>query len=83
MCTTQQEYRRLEVLRKLAEADARTSEMTRRRQELIEQRRQAAIEVKQQRDTIANIMEAAKKNKVYFMKKSMCTVYAGVEAVLT
>eukprot|EP00953_Heterococcus_sp_UTEX-ZZ885_P029782 15787-Heterococcus_DN1.PRE.1 len=37
--------------------------MSKRRQELIEQRRQAAIEVKVQRDTIARIMEEAKRNR--------------------
>jgi hypothetical protein len=37
--------------------------MSKRRQELIEQRRQAALEVKVQRDTIARIMEEAKRNR--------------------
>lgn len=41
----QQEYKRLETLRQIKEADRRTEEMATRKEEMIAQRRKAALEV--------------------------------------
>lgn len=40
-----QEYKRLETLRQIKEADRRTEEMAARKEEMINQRRKAALEV--------------------------------------
>lgn len=40
-----QEYKRLETLRQIKEADRRTEEMATRKEEMINQRRRAALEV--------------------------------------
>ena len=40
-----QEYKRLETLRQIKEADRRTEEMTTRKEEMVAQRRKAATEV--------------------------------------
>lgn len=40
-----QEYKRLETLRQIKEADRRTEEMTQKKEEMIAQRRRAAVEV--------------------------------------
>ncbi|CAM9656544.1 unnamed protein product [Choristocarpus tenellus] len=58
-----QEYKRLETLRQIHEADKRTEDMVRRKENIIQQRRKAALEVKMQKETIARIMEEAKRNK--------------------
>ncbi|CAN0092451.1 unnamed protein product, partial [Discosporangium mesarthrocarpum] len=57
-----QEYKRLETLRQIHEADKRTTEMVKKREAIIQQRRKAALEVKMQKDAIARIMTDAKNN---------------------
>lgn len=54
------EYRRLEYVRKINEADKRTKEMMERKQQLIAMRKQNALKVKVQKDKILNVMEQAK-----------------------
>lgn len=44
-CFPVQEYKRLETLRQIKEADRRTEEMATRKEEMINQRRRAALEV--------------------------------------
>ncbi|CAN0297337.1 unnamed protein product, partial [Hapterophycus canaliculatus] len=58
-----QEYKRLETLRQIKEADRRTEEMTARKEEMINQRRRAALEAKMQKEEITRIMENTKRNQ--------------------
>ncbi|CAN0548472.1 unnamed protein product, partial [Ectocarpus sp. 12 AP-2014] len=58
-----QEYKRLETLRQIKEADRRTEEMATRKEEMINQRRRAALEAKMQKEEITRIMENTKRNQ--------------------
>lgn len=46
LSVVQKEYKRLETLRQIEEADRRTEEMTAKKEEMINQRRKAALEVR-------------------------------------
>mmetsp|Transcript_4677 Transcript_4677/g.14822 ORF Transcript_4677/g.14822 Transcript_4677/m.14822 type:complete len:542 (-) Transcript_4677:65-1690(-) len=54
------EYRRLEYLRKIHEADRRTGEMIDRKDALVQTRKQNALQIKIQKDGLLAVMEAAR-----------------------
>lgn len=54
------EYKRLEHLRKIHEADRRTSEMVERKEELISTRKHNAVQIKMQKDALLEVMEHAR-----------------------
>ncbi len=56
------EYKRLETLRKISEADRRTEEMLNRKQDIIAQRRQAGLKTKMQKDEIMSVLESSRAN---------------------
>ena len=56
------EYRRLEYLRKIHEADRRTTEMMERKEKLVATRKQNALAIKVQKDRLMAVMEAARSN---------------------
>lgn len=56
------EYRRLETLRQIHEADRRTSEMIDRKEKLVMTRKQNAVQIKRQKDKLMEVMEKARSN---------------------
>ncbi|KAF0689657.1 Aste57867_18894 [Aphanomyces stellatus] len=58
-----QEYKRLETLRKIREAEERTESMLQQKVDLIRQRKEASVKSKIQRDAIVETMETVKITK--------------------
>lgn len=59
-----QEYKRLETLRQIKEADRRTEEMTARKEEMVNQRRKAALEVNQRPQSRLYIFQSSTQDKL-------------------
>ncbi|OQS06049.1 hypothetical protein THRCLA_01889, partial [Thraustotheca clavata] len=67
-----QEYKRLETLRKIREAEERTESMLQQKVDLIRQRKEASVRSKIQRDAIVQTMENVKVTKKW--KKASKTI---------